>query len=80
MGADDGQERKSWDCIRGRLPLAAPKLPNNQLVCGRERPQVVNLTCFSVVIVVDSRREGRRPSVRHKWNQLLISLLGAGVK
>lgn len=48
-GADARQERKSWDTIRGQLPLAAPEPLNNQLVRGRERPQVVNRTCFPLL-------------------------------
>lgn len=49
VGADDGQQRKSWDSIRGRLPLTAPEPQNNQPVCGSERSPVVNRTCFPLL-------------------------------
>lgn len=49
MRADDGQQRKSWDSIRGRLPLTAPEPQNNQPVCGSERSPVVNRTCFPLL-------------------------------
>lgn len=48
-GADDSQERKWWDSVRGQLPLTAPEPQNNQLVCGSERPQVANRTCFPLL-------------------------------
>lgn len=46
---DDSQERKSWDSIRGRLPLTARDPQNNQVVCGSERPKVMNRTCFPLL-------------------------------
>lgn len=52
-GADLRQDRKSWDCVGGRLPLTVPKPRSNQLVCGRERAPGVNHT-FSI-----DRREGK---------------------
>ena len=43
-GADDGQQRKSWDSIRERLPLTAPEPQNNQPIGGSVRSRVVKRT------------------------------------
>lgn len=40
VGADDGLERKTWDCEDKFLP-EAPESQEYQAVCGRERPLVV---------------------------------------
>lgn len=44
--------------IRGQLPLIAPEPPNDLLVCGRERPRVVNCTCFPLLKAFDIEQGG----------------------
>lgn len=67
VGADECQERKSWDWIRGQVPLTAPKPQSNRLICGRERPRVVQRTCFPSFIGFDwaGVRGGASVSLSH---------------
>lgn len=41
MGADDGLERKTWDCVEDKFLPQAPESQKYRAVCGRERPLVV---------------------------------------
>lgn len=50
MGANEGQERKSGDFIRGQLPQTALELKHNHLMCGRKIHQGVYRTCFPLLI------------------------------
>lgn len=52
-----------------------PECQNNRLICGRERPQVANRTCFPLLKSLIEQAWGEEARC-----QLLIRLLGAGVK